>query len=254
MKITINKLLKIFKVVILTIIMLTLLLKIFSSTRANNVLNNKMNDLYSILEQLQMDQVEKEQTIKGLQEELNKTNEENNQLKQEKSKLKSDYDTLEEKYLEEITPVSYNPNNLWEKSNATVNDMTIALKGTGLESVAYYYVQAEKDWGVNAIFLASLTAEESGWGNSYRARYQNNLSGYAVYSAEAEGETFSSKEESIMATAKLICNDYLKTSGIYHNGISIYSVNIRYCPDDDGNWSNNINSIANSLVSKINNR
>ena len=145
-------------------------------------------------------------------------------------------------------------NNLLEKSNATVNDMTVALFGTGLEEVAYAYVKAEKEWGVNAIFLASLTAEESGWGRSNRAINQNNLSGYAVYSAGASGRSFSSKEESIMETAKLICQQYLKPTGAYYNGISIYDVNIKYCPNDGGTWSKNISSIAYSLVSKINNR
>ena len=189
---------------------------------------------------------------------LKKSRDEANQEKEtrerELEELRTNYDELERKYLEEIKPVSFNSNNLWEKSNATVNDMTVALFGTGLEEVAYAYVKAEKEWGVIAIFVASLTAEESGWGRSNRAINQNNLSGYAVYSAGASGRSFSSKEESIMETAKLICQQYLKPTGAYYNGISIYDVNIKYCPNDGGTWSKNISSIAYSLVSKINNR
>lgn len=254
MKITINKLLKIFKVVVPAVLIVVLLVGIYSVGVDNKRIGDELNEFKTTTEQLQQDQEAKEQIIKGLEEHLDKAKEETNKLMEETDKLKKEYDTLEQKYLEEITPVSYNPNNLWSKSNATVNDMTVALKGTGLESVASYYVEAEKIWGVNAIFLASLTAEESAWGRSSRAVNQNNLSGYAVYSAGAEGKTFGSKKESIMATAELICNSYLKTTGAYHNGTSIYSVNIRYCPDDGGNWGNNINSIAYSLVSKINNR
>ena len=57
-----------------------------------------------------------------------------------------------------------------------------------------------------------------------------------------------------METAKLICQQYLKPTGAYYNGVSIYDVNTRYCPNDGGAWSSNISSIAYSLVSKINNR
>ena len=191
--------------------------------------------------------------IDSLKRSRDQTNQEKETKEKELEELKTNYDELEKKYLEEIKPVSFNPYNLWEESNATVNDMTVALFGTGLEEVAYVYVKAEKEWGVNAIFLASLTAEESAWGTSSRVN-QNNLSGYAVYSAGAEGRYFSSKEECIMETAKLICQQYLKPTGAYHNGISIYDVNIRYCPNDGGTWSKNISSIAYSLVSKINNR
>lgn len=192
--------------------------------------------------------------IETLKESNDKAIQEKEAKEKELEELKTTYDELNEKYLEEIRPVSFNPYNLWEESNATVNDMAVALFGTGLEEVAYAYVKAEKEWGVNAIFLASLTAEESAWGNSSRAINQNNLSGYAVYSAGAEGRYFSSKEESIMETAKLICQQYLKPTGAYYNGVSIYDVNTRYCPNDGGAWSSNISSIAYSLVSKINNR
>lgn len=113
-------------------------------------------------------------------------------------------------------------------------------------------MKAEQTYGVNAIFLMALTAQESAWGTSYRARTQNNLSGYAVYSSDAEGVTFGSKGESIMATAKLIAEDYINSSGIYYKGASVASVNIRYCPNDGGHWSSNIIQIAYDLVSKIN--
>lgn len=98
----------------------------------------------------------------------------------------------------------------------------------------------------------ALTAEESRWGTSNRARTQNNLSGYAVYSASAKGASFGSKGESIMATAKLIGEEYINPNGQYYNGSSIASVNIRYCPNDGGQWSSNITQIAYELVSKIN--
>lgn len=240
---TIKKLLKIFIIVALTLIISVV--AVASSKEISN-LHNTIKERETTIEQLEKKFEEQEKS-------KNETVEEKEKIKKDYEEIKNEYEQLEQKYLEEITPVSYDPNNLWSSSNASVYDMAVALEGTGLESLASTYVRAEKEWGVNAIFLASLTAEESAWGMSNRARTQNNLSGFAVYSSSAQGTTFSSKEESIMATAELICNSYLKPTGAYHNGISIYSVNLRYCPDDGGNWSSNISSIANSLVSKINN-
>lgn len=126
------------------------------------------------------------------------------------------------------------------------------MKGTGLEGLGSWYLKAEQTYGVNAIFLMALTAQESAWGTSNRARTQNNLSGYAVYSAGAEGATFSSKGESIMATAKLISEEYINPQGNYYNGTSVASVNIRYCPGDGGHWSSNITKIAYEILERIN--
>lgn len=248
MKFKIKKLLKIFGLVALVVAFLFVSTSFKLKVEAlNEVLNETIIEKESIINQLK-DSIQEqrklnEETIKEIEK-----------VTEKYENIKKDYEELEQKYLEEITPVSFDPNNLWSKSNATVYDMTVALLGTELESLAYAYIKAEEEWGVNAIFLASLTAEESGWGSSDRAIYQNNLSGYAVYSSSAEGRTFSSKEESIMATAELICNSYLKPTGSYHRGISIYSVNESYCPNDEGKWSSNISSIAFSLVEKINNR
>lgn len=126
------------------------------------------------------------------------------------------------------------------------------MKGTGLEGLGSWYLKAEQVYGVNAIFLVALTAQESTWGTSNRAVTQNNLSGYAVYSDSAEGATFDSKGESIMDTAKLIGEKYINPDGEYYNGTSVASVNIRYCPGDRGHWSSSITKIAYDLVNKIN--
>lgn len=245
MKIKAKKLLKILIIVSLVVVFL------FTSTlNFNNkveALNKNMLEKDLIIEQLN-DSIREQQNLND------ETIKETEKINEEYEKLKENYKELEQKYLEETTPVSFDPNNLWSKSNATVHDMTVALSGTGLESVADVYIRAEKEWGVNAMFLVSLTAEESGWGTSDRAVYQNNLTGYAVYGADAEGEDFTSWSSSIMETAELICNEYLKETGRFHKGISIYNVNELYCPNDGGKWSSNISSIAYSLVEKINNR
>lgn len=189
-------------------------------------------------------------------------------LKEEIKKKDVDIDVLQEErklYMEEIeklkgnnedysnTTVSFNENNLTTKSGADTKRINKILEGTGLSGLGSSYIQAEETYGVNAMFLASLTAQESGWGESNRANTQNNLSGYAVYSSASAGTSFSSKHESIMATAKLLSNDYLNSKGAHYSGKDIYSVNEVYCPNDDYYWANSITKIAYKLTNQINN-
>ena len=188
----------------------------------------------------------------GLTEEKEKLNKENEDLQKNIEELKKKYSELDALYKKEIEPVSFSSNNLKTPSNATIAKLEGVLRGTGLEGLSKHYLDAEEKYGVNAIFLVALTAEESGWGNSHRARTQNNLSGYAVYSASATGSSFCSKGESILATAELLSEDYLNVDGEYYNGLSAYAVNIRYCPNDGGNWSSNIVQIAHEIVDRIN--
>lgn len=148
--------------------------------------------------------------------------------------------------------VNFNSSNLKQKSGVDAKRLNEVLEGTALYGLGDAYVQAEKQYGVNALFLTALTAQESGWGSSNRARTQNNLSGYAVYSKSSEGRSFDSKTSSILATAKLLSKDYLNTNGKYYKGTDIHSVNETYCPNDDYLWANNITSIAKELMIEIN--
>lgn len=188
----------------------------------------------------------------SLVEEKDRLNKEKLELQKKLEELKEEYYKLNTMYQKELEPVSFSSNNLLIASNATKNKLDKVLDGTGLEGLSQYYLEAEEIYSINSIFLVALTAEESGWGNSNRAKTQNNLSGYAVYSPSARGVTFNSKGESIMATAELLSRDYLNSNGKYYNGLSADSVNIRYCPDDDKKWSKNITQIANEIVHKIN--
>ena len=149
----------------------------------------------------------------------------------------------------------YNPNDLTTLSNVTSTKLEKALDGTNLDGLGYAYKQAEKEYGVNALFLIGLTAHESGWGRSRRAVEDNNLSGFSVYNNNSEGAAFKSKFDCIMMTARLIKQDYLNKEGKHHRGTSVASISKMYV---DGNnevnqeWCNNINSIANDLKEKLN--
>lgn len=198
---------------------------------------------------------------KNMTSEMQKSKEEKDRLTEEKNDLikklndlKSEYSDLSELYKKETQKVVFSPDNVLTPSNTTSSKLEGVLSKTGLNGLSDHYLKAEELYGVNAIFLVALTAEESGWGNSNRAKKQNNLSGYAVYSSSSRGTSFSSKGESIMATARLLKRDYLSSDGKYYNGVSISSINKRYCPNDGGRWSKNITQISNEIVSKINSR
>ena len=180
-------------------------------------------------------------------------------LKKEKVKLTKQNDRLSnkvyrlEKKLKEVLPtpienVYFNPNNLTETSNANVARLNALLKGTALSGLGASYKQAEEEFGVNAIFLMSLTAEESGWGRSRRAREDNNMSGFEVYNDAAKGARFDSKHESIMVTGKLLSKHYLNPNGKYYKGKDIYAVNKTYCPVNGYTWANNITRIGYNLL------
>lgn len=204
-------------------------------------ISTELQDRINELESSIRDQAEKLEEKEGAIEEL----------LQEKESLTNAFNELEKKYKQEIAPVCFNKDYLLSPSNATERKLKLALEGTGLSGLESSYITAEEEYGVNAIFLVSLTAEESGWGNSRRARLQNNMSGFEVYTDSSKGATFSSKHESIMQTAKLLKNHYLTEGGQHFNGYSIYDVNLKYSASLYS-WSENISEIAYSIMDKIN--
>lgn len=200
----------------------------------------------------------KEKQIEMINDELEKVKKENEHLNEdlvETLKQVNDAKHLIEKY---NADVSFNENDVTKTSNTTENHMKRALKDTGLYKDSYYFVKAEEEYGVNAYFLAAICANESSWGNSSRAINQNNLTGYAVYSRNARGATFSSSEESIMTTAKLLKENYLTPDAICFNGYSVVDVNKKYCflqdqKTIDYDWSKTVTRIAKDLIERANN-
>lgn len=164
-------------------------------------------------------------------------------------------DTLKDYEKEINKKVVYNSNDLNVVSNATTTKLEKVLEGTSLEGLGYAYKQAEKEYGVNALFLIGLTAHESGWGKSRRATENNNLSGFSVYNDSSQGASFKTKFDCIMRTARLIKQDYLSKEGKHHRGASVAAVSKMYVDGNDEvnqEWCNSINSIANDLKEKLN--
>ena len=152
--------------------------------------------------------------------------------------------------------VNFNYYDVSQPSGITATELYNVLLGFSNGTLAPYawaIVDCEEIYGVNAFFLTAIIAQESGWGKSERAIYQNNLTGHAVYDSSAEGTYFDSPSDSIYITANLLANDYIDPNGIYHNGVALPDINVRYCLLEDRStvdysWSVNINEIANNFV------
>lgn len=174
--------------------------------------------------------------------------EEQKRIEAEQERLRQE--ELERQRLAEIEAnrvVTYNPYNLLEPSNITREEAYIMLEGTALQTLSNAYVYMEELYGVNAIYLMSLSAEESGWGRSQLAITHNNIGGIKSSNGWMY---FSDWGECLDYKARLLKNQYLSENGDYFNGYSIWNVNIKYC--EQNTWADNINSIAYGLLNKIN--
>lgn len=147
--------------------------------------------------------------------------------------------------------VDINSNDLTQPSHATYEDMFRMLEGTNLQIISQTFVDAEKQYGVNAIALAAIAGEESGYGKSYLARNYNNLTGIAVYNENCNGRSFSSWSECIMETARLLAENYLVENGKYYNGGKGF-VDVNYNYSANSKWAGNCSYIANRVyLSKL---
>jgi beta-N-acetylglucosaminidase len=188
---------------------------------------------------------EKIDEVKNYEDSVSKLEEFISELESKNKELESKNKELEERIKELLSIPEMNPSNVTSKSNVTETGLKMALKNTGLQGLEPSFVQAEKEYGINAIFLTSLVALESEWGNSSRAKRHNNLSGYAVYNDIAVGRIFSSKHESIMETARLIKEDY-----VGQGRFDIYSIGKKYSADI--NWAVKVASISNEIKANAN--
>ncbi len=148
---------------------------------------------------------------------------------------------------EDVKEVTYNPDNLREKSNLSKEQIYNMLEGSNLQELADEYYEMEQKYNVNAIFLMALNMEESGHGSSSLAVNNNNLGG--IKSRYGGYASFDSWDSCLEYIASLIDEMYLTETGPYYNGTSIYGVNVKYCIG--GNWAENLNTIANELLSKV---
>lgn len=124
-------------------------------------------------------------------------------------------------------------------------------KNKVFEEAAEYFYYAEKQYGINGVFLAAVGIHESAWGTSKISKDKKNLFGYgAVDSNPYNGAySFNTYAEGIDLLARVFVKYYLNPNGTviyggnvangkFYNGNTISSVNIKYASDK--NWANSV--------------
>ncbi|MGN0627463.1 MAG: glucosaminidase domain-containing protein [Oscillospiraceae bacterium] len=106
-----------------------------------------------------------------------------------------------------------------------------------LKPYAEAFLNAEADYDINACFLASIAALESGWGR-YMFR-ENNIFGFGK-------KDFESVENCIDYVAWFLRKNYLNETGRYYRGGTIEAIGSVYCPDG-GEWVELVTSIYGGL-------
>ena len=170
---------------------------------------------------------------------------------QREAELKRQQEEAEERQrLASLVP-HFNPYNINELSNLSKDQMYTMLDGTALVTLVDAFYWYEQQYQVNAIFMMSLTAEESGWGRSSLAISNNNLSGHK--SSTGGWAYYSDWGECLEESFRLIGEEYTSPAGQFYTGASIYDINLVYCPDpvNPNSWANNLNAIAQNLLGKL---
>lgn len=156
---------------------------------------------------------------------------------------------IDKKIAKEKKTRFFDPKDVSSISNITVDDAKKMLSGTALYPEAVAFVKAERIHHVNAVFLMGIAAHESAWGTSRRAKEDNNLTGYGVYSDSAKGINKKSKEEGLLATAETLHERYLTKGGSYYKGTSVADVNYHYCVGDE--WAGAVTKYAYQLMERL---
>lgn len=103
-------------------------------------------------------------------------------------------------------------------SGVTVSDLELVTQGNlvGLEDS---FLKAEKDYGVNCLFVMAIASLESA--NGTMCFRPNNMFGFG-------SSGFSSKAECIDVVSKALAQNYLSPGGSLYSGKTISDVNKRY--------------------------
>ena len=151
--------------------------------------------------------------------------------------------------IERNLKISYDMD-LRTKSNLTESDLEKAFKNTGMAGLGKYFVQAEKEYGVNALYLAALGAHESAWGTSDFAKERNNLFGWQSYDSNLNAtKYFETKGDGVLVVAKSLSKNYLTEGGCYFNGYTMKDVSKKYASDKE--HSTKIYGVMKTMVSRI---
>lgn len=140
--------------------------------------------------------------------------------------------------------------NLLSCSKLTKEQINSLTNNTPLFGLGDAYIKAEKETGVNALFLLAMSIHESDWGKSRFAVERNNIFGFQAYAENSDAaKYFNSKRECIMETAQYLKRNYLTPSGKYYKGTSVKDVNFYYATDTY--WHEAVERIMNILMRSL---
>ena len=132
-----------------------------------------------------------------------------------------------------------------KRSNLTAEELRTVLL-YDLKDYSEYFIEAERTTGVNAVFLASIAALESGWARSDVAKEKNNIFGWIGSDGYMR---FNSVRECILFVADCLKSNYLSEDGIWFEGYEVADVNIHY--NGSKFWEDNVTDIMESIIERI---
>lgn len=204
----------------------------------NNFMSLRQVQIHKDYEQkVEEERIKEEQRIREEQEEA------------ERQRILAEQEALR-KERERVQNVHFNSYNIGSPSGITYEEMYGVLSSSHYSNfleLANAFVDAERQYSVNAFALCAIAGLESGWNTSNRARNgSNNLTGMAVYHDGSAGTHYNSKYDCIMDLARQLRTYYLNEGAVYYNGTSTSQVNKRYSASDS--WYKKVDAIGDELI------
>lgn len=137
---------------------------------------------------------------------------------------------------------------LKSSSGLTATEINLRLKGSDMEGLGDAFIDAEKKYGINALFLTSLAVHESAYGSSHIAKEKQNLFGFGAYddSPYSSAFRFDDFESGIDYVASYLSENYLSEDGKYFSGYTVQDVGKKYATDP--NWAAKIEKIMEAFT------
>ncbi|MFS9331437.1 glucosaminidase domain-containing protein [Streptococcus mitis] len=145
--------------------------------------------------------------------------------------------------------------NLTEPTNYSADELNrvysiMNIRNSRLADKGAIFKEAEKRYGVNALYLMAHSALESAWGRSQIANDKNNFFGIAAYDTSPydSAKKFDDVDKGILGAAKWIRENYIDR-GRDHLGNKATGMNVRYASDPY--WGEKIASIMMNINSRL---
>ena len=145
--------------------------------------------------------------------------------------------------------------NLTEPTNYSANELNrvysmMNIRNSRLAGKGAIFKEAEKRYGINALYLMAHSALESAWGRSQIANDKNNFFGIAAYDTSPydSAKKFDDVDKGILGAAKWIRENYIDR-GRDHLGNKATGMNVRYASDPY--WGEKIASIMMNINSRL---